>query len=128
MLPILLDKGLPWRVASALREVGFSAAAVGHDEDAPPEDASDDENCAWCSQNQAVFVTNDRGKGDRLVLEAIAAHRVHAIFVYNDLRTAHPSHLLRALLWAEEEIDRLASGRKPIRHRLRPKGGLEKRG
>jgi hypothetical protein len=40
-----------------------------------------------------VLVTNDRGKKDRTMLDAIAQHHVHALFVYPDLH-ATPAHEL----------------------------------
>lgn len=126
MLPILLDAGLPPAVAAAFRLLGLDARAVG-DSDAPAQDSEDDINCAWCAQHGAVLITNDRGKKDRTILDTLAQHRVHAVFVYADLRSAPAHELARALLHAQAKMDAIAAGKKMIRHRLRPGGGLDKR-
>jgi len=102
------------------------AHAVGRGE-APAEDSSDDENCQWCRERGAVLVTNDLGKKDKAILDALAIHRVHAVFVYKDLRSAPPHHLARAVLRAEDEIDKWVAGKKLLRHRLSPSGSLKSR-
>ena len=127
MIPILIDEGLPPQVAKALRALGLDVRAIGEeDEGAPPRASTDDANCAWCAEHGALLVTNDRGKGDKLILDALAAHRVHAIFVTRELRSRPPHHLARALLASEESIAQKAGGKGLIRARLRVKGGLEK--
>ncbi len=124
MQPLLLDKGLPWTVAQALATLGLPADAVGLP-GGPAENSPDDENCRWCLANGAVLVTNDRGKTNRAIIDALASYRVHAIFVYNDLRTGPAYPLARALLNAEGHMDTIvANRRRLIRHRLTPNGGL----
>jgi hypothetical protein len=117
---------LPPAVADALERLGLAAHAVGRGE-APAEDSPDDENCRWCKERGAVLVTNDRGKKDHAILDALAIHRVHAVFVHNDLRGAPPHHLARAILCAETRMDEIVAGKHLIRHRLKPSGRLEKR-
>jgi len=128
MLPVLIDEGLPASVAEALRALSLRAWAVG-DDNAPPRNSADDLNVAWCARQEAVMVTNDRGRRERVILPLLASHRVHAIFVYKDLR-AEPSHkLARALLCAEEGMHDLAARRKGlISHKLTPGGKLVRRG
>lgn len=126
MQPLLIDEGLPAFVATALAALGLTANAVGHP-GAPPKGSGDDANCEWCKQNSdAVLVTNDRGKTDNVILDLLAQHRVHAIFVYNDLRNAPAHHLARALLRSENQMDDLVARDKLIRRGLRPGGGLTK--
>ena len=129
MQPLLFDQGLPWQVAAALRAVDIAAYTVGDDEgDVPGAGSADDVNIAWCAARGAILVTNDRGKKDKTIFDHLATHHVHAIFVHDDLRSADPHRLLRAILLAEEEIDQLV--RRPrglIQRRLRPSGKLEKR-
>jgi len=126
MRPLLLDEGLFPVVAEALRSVQLDALAVG-DEGAPPRGSDDEANCEWCAAHSAVLVTNDRGKKDKTIFAALDTHRVDTIFVHNDLRSAPPHHLLRALLNAEEAIDQLTGGRHVLRRRLLARGRLEKR-
>jgi hypothetical protein len=123
-----LDRGLYPAVEQALRALGLEVHAVGQGRGAPVENSSDDANCRWCKEHGgAVLITTDRGKKDREILTAIVVHQVHAIFVYKDLRNGAPHHLARAILRAEQEIDRWVAGRKLLRHRLTPNGGLRKR-
>jgi predicted nuclease of predicted toxin-antitoxin system len=124
--PLLFDEGLSQAVAQALATLGLNAHAIGQP-GAPPRQSTDEDNCKWCKENGAVLVTNDRGKKDRLILDLLAQHHIHAIFVHNDLRSGPPHRLASAILRAESLIDGLATGRTPIRHRLRPNGGLMKR-
>jgi hypothetical protein len=72
-----------------------------------------------------VLVTNDRGKKDRVILDLLNEHHVHAVFVYDDLRAAAPHHLLRALLCAEAALDQGAQKRGLIAARLKPSGRIE---
>ncbi len=72
-------------------------------------------------------MTSDRGKKNREILDLLSRYEVHATFVHNDLRHAPAHELARAVLNAEGKIDQVAAGRDRLRHRLRPKGGLEKR-
>jgi hypothetical protein len=127
MLPILLDEGLPWQVAEALRAAGLEAFAVGHDPEAPPDQSDDDVNVKWCQARGSVLVTNDRGRKEKVILRALAAERVHALFVYKDLRAAPPHALLKALLVAEERMEQLAAGRGLIHHKLKSTGRLAQR-
>src|SRR4051794_4612249 len=106
MRPILFDEGLPPSVAIALSTVGWDARAVGMP-GAPPRGSSDDANCAWCAAHGAVLVTNDRGRKDRTILDALAQHHVHAAFIHDDLRHAPAHHLLRAVLRSEKRMDEL---------------------
>jgi hypothetical protein len=122
MIPTLIDEGLP-RVAPALRELELDVRAVG-DAGAPPRGGSDRDNCSWCAENGAVLVTQDRGRKDRQIIDALAELHVHALFIYNDLRAAPAHHLAGALLVAESRIEREVQRR---RHRLTPAGGLRKR-
>jgi peptidoglycan/xylan/chitin deacetylase (PgdA/CDA1 family) len=124
--PLLFDEGLSPAVAQALATLRLSAHAIGQP-GAPPKQSTDEANCKWCKENAAVLVTNDRGKKDRVILDLLAQHHIHAIFIHNDLRSGPPHRLARAILQAEARIDELAGGRVPIRHRLRPNGGLAKR-
>jgi hypothetical protein len=124
--PLLFDRGLPPAVADALVALGLTAHAVGRG-GAPPENSPDEENCKWCMAHGAVLVTNDRGKKDRIILKALAEHRVSAIFVYNDLRSGPAHELAKAVLAAEKRMDELVGSGKLIHHRLRPSGGLENR-
>ena len=74
------------------------------------------------------MVTNDRGKGDRIIRHLLQQNRVHAIFVYDDLRRADPHVLARALLRAESKIEQLASKKRGIiSHRLTENGSLTAR-
>lgn len=125
MEPLLFDEGLP-RVAPALSQLGLPAHEVGG-VGAPPSGGPDDDNCKWCKTHGAVLVTHDRGRKSRAILDALAIHRVNAIFVHNDLRAAPAHHLARALLDAEAQIDEIVGGRHLMRHRLRIGGGLRKR-
>jgi predicted nuclease of predicted toxin-antitoxin system len=125
VLPLLLDEGLPATVAHALSTLNLTAHAVG-DAEAPVRQSSDEVNCAWCAEKNAVLVTNDRGKKDRTILDHLAQKHVHAIFVHNDLRDG-PEHLLaKALLIAEPKMEAWAA-KHILRHRLQPGGGLKKR-
>jgi hypothetical protein len=127
VLPLLIDEGLPPAVAKALRCVDLAAWAIG-DDGAPPRGAVDEVNCQWCKDKGAVLVTNDRGRKDPTIFDSIAQHRVHAIFVHNDLRKCPPHHLLRAVLRAEQYMEELAARRRGlIAHRLTSNGGLQKR-
>lgn len=128
MVPLLIDEGLPGgQVAAALRRLDLDAHAVG-DKGAPPRKSSDDINVEWCARRNAVLVTQDRGKKDRVILRLLDQHHVHAIFVYGDLRVAPPHELARALLSAERAIDDLATRKRGlVRHRLRSSGGLTRR-
>jgi hypothetical protein len=90
--------------------------------------STDDENCQWCAEHHAVVVTTDRGRKDRAILDALAREHVHAIFLYKELRTAPPHHVVRALLSAEAAIDdQVSRPRGLLRHRLSVRGHLEKR-
>ena len=126
MRPLLLDEGLPPAVAAALATLGIGAHAVG-DPGAPPKQSSDEVNCQWCRSQNAVLVTNDRGRKDRTILDVLARLEVDAVFVHNDLRLAAIHSLARAILNSEGKIDQLSSSGTRIRHRLRPGGGLDKR-
>jgi hypothetical protein len=80
-------------------------------------------NCEWCSENDAVLITHDRGKKDREILEVLDRHKVGVILILKDLRTKPAHHLARALLIAEGKMDQEAS-HKRLRHYLRSGGGL----
>lgn len=125
MIPLLIDEGLSSTVAVGLRAVSWPAHAVG-DEGAPPLKSIDEVNCEWCAEHEAVLVTNDLGKTDRTIFNSLATYRVHAVFVYDDLR-GPPHLLLRALLCAEKPLEDYTSRRKLLRARLRPNGRLETR-
>jgi predicted nuclease of predicted toxin-antitoxin system len=125
MLPLLFDEGLSPRVATAFSALSLQAKAVGQPE-APERGSGDDTNCVWCSSNNAVLVTNDRGKTDKAIHNLLAQHHVHAIFIHNDLRNG-PEHLLaKALLNAESDMETKAE-KHLLHHRLRINGGLVKR-
>lgn len=126
MLPILIDEGLPPRIAEALRVVEVDALAIG-DIGAPPKQSSDETNVEWCAKGKRLLVTNDRGKKDRVILHLLNQHHVHALFVHNDLRAAPPHHLLRALLAAEGALEQHAERRGLIAARLKPTGRIEPR-
>ena len=128
MRPLLIDEGLPSSVARALRELELPVWAVGEvDEGAPPRESDDEENCQWCANRGAVMITNDRGRENPIILRALQAHRVPAVFVYKDLRTAPPHRLASALLRAEAAIDDFAGSRSPEPRRLYPNGRLKRR-
>ena len=127
MPPLLFDEGLPRIVAQALTLVGWEVHAVG-DAGAPPRGSPDDVNCQWCAARSAVLVTYDRGMKDRTILDSISQHHAHAVFVGNDLRSGPTRALLRALLNSEAAMDaEAAKSHGLLRHRLRPRGGLDKR-
>lgn len=85
-------------------------------------------NVPWCARRGAVMVTNDRGKGDRIIRQLLQQHRVHAIFVYKELRRAELHVLARALLRAEPKIEQIAGKRTGlISHRLTENGNLTPR-
>jgi hypothetical protein len=126
MLPLLIDEGLPPGIAQALRAVEIDALAIG-DVQAPPRQSSDEANVAWCAEQERLLITNDQGKKDRVILDLLNQHHVHALFVYPDLRAAPPHHLLRALLRAEEALDQAASRRGLIASRLKSSGRIEPR-
>jgi hypothetical protein len=127
VLPLFIDEGLPNVVAVALRVLRLDAFSNG-DDPAPPKGSTDDVNVEWCADRGAVMVTNDRGKKDRVILSLLERHRVHAVFVYRDLRTQPPHVLARALLCAEATLDDLAGRRSGlISHRLTPSGRLKRR-
>jgi hypothetical protein len=121
---LLIDEGLFDAVATALDAVGLDAHAVGQP-GAPPRQSTDETNCKWCVDHSAVLVTNDLGKKNPEILSLLASHRVHAIFVRNDLRHGPPHILAKALLIAESKIDEIVNGGKLLHHRLRVNGGLE---
>jgi predicted nuclease of predicted toxin-antitoxin system len=125
MRPLLFDEGLPAQVAEAFSALNLQAKAVGQPE-APPRGSDDDTNCAWCRSHDSILVTNDRGKTDKSIHDLLAQHHVHAIFVHNDLRNGPEHHLARALLVAEADIE-VKAAKHLLHHRLRVKGGLEKR-
>lgn len=126
MRALLLDKGLPQQVAESFQLLKIDAHAVGQGV-APPDDSSDTFNCEWCAARGAVLVTNDRGKGNREILTALAQTGVDAIFVYDDLRAAPRHEFARALICAEAAIDQIGAKKKPIRHRLSPSGRLKQK-
>lgn len=124
MLPLLIDEGLPPRVAEALRAVEVDALAIG-DVGAPAKGSADETNVPWCAQEGRLLVTNDRGRKDRVILDLLNQHHVHALFVYNDLRAGPPHHLLRALLHAEDALEQAAGRRGLVAGRLRRSGRVE---
>jgi len=127
MQAFLLDEGVPPVIAAALRTLELTAHAVG-EADAPPRKSTDHVNAAWCAKHGAVLVTNDRGKKDRAIFDALAQHHVHALFVHDELLAALPHQLMHALLAAEHKIDASCARKKGLlRARLRPRGGLERR-
>lgn len=121
---MLIDEGLPAIVAEAFRALRLTASAIG-DDGAPPKGSPDDVNVAWCAANKAVLITNDYGRKDKTILNALAQHRVHAVFIRNDLRKESPHLLARALLCAEEAMqDRNDRAHGLIHHFLSPGGKL----
>lgn len=121
--PLLFDEGLPRRVAEAFALLGLNAHAIGG-EGAPPFGSSDTHNCEWCAERGAVLVTNDQAKGDRALLAALAQTGIHAIFVFDDLRS-EPAHVLAyALMRASHNLPSYMNSKKPMRRRLRQTGGL----
>jgi hypothetical protein len=124
---ILLDQGLPWQVAEALRALDLPANAIG-DGIAPPEGSSDETNIQWCAQNDVVLITNDLGSKDKTIYRHLTTHHVHAVFIFKDLRAAEPYELARALLNSAQRLGEMtATGKGLVHHRLRRGGGLEKR-
>lgn len=127
MVPLLLDEGVPASIAQALRLLDLDVLAIG-DDGAPARGSLDHENIAWCAARGAVLVTNDRGKKDKTIFDALAQYRVHALFVYKDLLAGEPHRLARALLEAEDKIGTEVAKKKGLlRHRLRPRGGIDSR-
>lgn len=127
MVPLLLDEGVPPGIARAFCELALDAYAVG-DGDAPPRGGSDEANARWCAARGAILVTNDRGKKDKAIFDALAQHHVHALFITKELLAVPPHFLARALLNAEAKIDlEVAKQRGLLRARLRPNGGLDHR-
>jgi hypothetical protein len=126
--PTLFDEGLPGRaVVESFTAIDLTANAVGLP-GAPPRNSTDEDNCVWCKQNDdAILVTNDRGKRDKEIFKLLAQYRVQALFVHNDLRDGPVHKLVRALLVAETNIDAVIDGGKLLNHRLRVGGGIEKR-
>lgn len=106
--------------------LGLEAHAVGSD-GAPPRGSKDDDNGRWCAECGATLVTHDRGKKDKEIVRVLDRHQVGVILILKDLRTKPPHHLARALLNAEGAIDEI-SGRRRLRHYLRPTGSLKKKG
>lgn len=127
MFSQLLDEGLPPSIARAFRELELDVHAVG-EADAPPRGSGDGDNAKWCADRGAVLVTNDRGKKDKAIFDALAERHVHALFVHEDLLAGPPHVLAKALLQAESKIEaELQKRHGLLRHRLRPGGGIERR-
>jgi predicted nuclease of predicted toxin-antitoxin system len=124
MLPLLLDEGLPSAIAEALRAVEVDALAVG-DVQAPPKQSSDETNIAWCREHGRLLVTNDRGKKDRVILDLLRQHHVHALCLQRPSSRAAPSSLASAP-HAEHGIEDAATRRALISARLKPSGRLER--
>ena len=56
----LFDENLPWRVASALRELGYNVSYVGHKKDkAPDRGSSDEEVISYARTTNQVVVTSN---------------------------------------------------------------------
>jgi predicted nuclease of predicted toxin-antitoxin system len=125
LLSLLLDEGLSPQVAVAFSALSLDAKAVGESA-APSRSSTDETNCNWCKANDAVLVTNDRGKADKAIHSLLAQQQVHAIFVHNDLRDGPEHRLALALLRAENKMEQIAA-KHLLHHRLRVGGGLEKR-
>lgn len=124
---VLIDEGLPAKVAEALALLDWPANAIG-DGSAPQRGSTDKANIKWCAERRAVLVTNDHGKKDRTILDHLNAQHVHAVFIPSTLRSAEPYVLARALLGAAEALgDHITRQRRLLRHRLRPSGKLEPR-
>lgn len=70
MLPLLIDEGLPPRIAEALRAVEVDALAIG-DVGAPAKGSPDETNVPWCAKEGRLLVTNDRGRKDRVILDLL---------------------------------------------------------
>src|SRR5690242_20131679 len=82
---VLVDFGLSPKAVAALRTLGYDVLRVG-DEGAPPGDASDAVNVAWCELEEAVLATTDKGRGDKQIIEALHhAPTVGAVFVGGNL-------------------------------------------
>lgn len=57
---LLFDENLPWRVVSALRELGYNVSYVGHEGDgAPPRGASDRTILDYARATNQVVVTSN---------------------------------------------------------------------
>lgn len=129
MLTLLFDEGLPGRkLAVAFQALEIDAWSVGEeDRGAPPQGSSDEVNCKWCAEHNAVLITNDWGRKDKAIHHALKAHGVSAVFVNNALRKATLAELACVLLKAREGIDDLASRKVRMSRRLRRNGKLEAR-
>ena len=57
---LLFDENLPWRVASALRELGYNVSYVGHEKDGAPSRGSSDQTILNYARttNQVVVTSN----------------------------------------------------------------------
>jgi hypothetical protein len=127
--PLLFDEGLPHCIAAALRHLSIDAYAVGDDNGAPPRasgDGGDETNVTWCSERDAILVTNDRGKKDRVIIDLLAEKHVDAIFVGKALRDGHERTLAAAVLNSESEMIRILR-RGLIKHHLACSGALKKK-
>lgn len=129
MNKLLLDKGVYTQVAQAFRILGLDAVAVGEPESGLADNEPDEVNVKWCKENNAVLVTNDRGKKDKAIRNALVQEHVHAIFILSDLRTSGAHALARALLRCEENLEAQTARRSGlVAHRLTPNGGLKRPG
>jgi hypothetical protein len=123
--PLLFDEGLSHHVAEALICLSIPAFAVGGS-DAPPLASGDENNVRWCHQREAVLITNDRGKTDKIIIDLLAQQGVHALFIGKQLRDSPSRDLARAVLCAESEMEAIAK-RSLLKHHLRASGHLAKR-
>lgn len=124
MHPLLFDECVPPQVADALRNVDFETFSIG-DDHAPERGATDEENVRWCRERGAVLITKDWGRKNKVILDLLASHQVHAIFVPESLNKRPGKQLLRALLSCEEQLESLLSGKKTVRHRVNKSGTLK---
>jgi Domain of unknown function (DUF5615) len=129
LLTLLFDEGLPGeKLATAFRALEIDAWSVGdEDRGAPPKGSSDEVNCEWCAEHKAVLITNDWGRKDKAIHQALRAHGVSAVFVNNALRKAPLADLACVLLKAREGMDDLANRKVRMSRRLRRNGKLENR-
>jgi predicted nuclease of predicted toxin-antitoxin system len=128
--PLLVDQGLPPCVADALSRLSIDAHAVGGPAPAPPKgdgDGGDDVNVDWCRTRDAILVTNDRGKKDKVIIDLLAERHVHAIFVGKELRDGPARDLAAAVLNAERETERILGHGQLIKHHLSRSGKLKKK-
>jgi hypothetical protein len=95
---LLLDEGISWKVAESLRLVGHDVVAIAN-HGAPSRGSSDDQNARWCAANgDAVLVTNDQGRKNKLIFKAVQRHDIDLVIIDAGLSTADQLRTVDAVL------------------------------